>query len=468
MARRKRVKRRQSRRGGRRLLVRAGIGAALAVPVLYFVFTKMFYDPFEDSQPPFPVLVPRDVDFFVRRESLASDIVAFPRPVLLDRIGRTREFRELSATAWWKGLSWPAAFEAALTQGEAATAELPFDPLADLVGREVALVGRLPPGAEPELLLMARISGRAKFGVEALDFGLARSRALPGATLTDEEDPDVPGLTWRRLDLPGEGAVYYARRLDLLVASRSQTLLRDVLRAVQGSREASLGLSRLYIDRLPTPVSVPDRRFSVDMLVNSKPLLLATGLVPAQAAPDAAAVGPDGKVVPGPDAVANALEKLVDLSLLREVVARVELDELVAVRLYADVDHALATERHTGLIGAPGFLVKERLRDALALLPADTSGVVVLNVELRPFLQTLTAAFDPDMVLLLDGLLPRRAPAGPTARRCAGRRTCRPSTRGGRRRAPRRRRARAGRSGRRPRTRARRPRGRAPPRGARR
>jgi hypothetical protein len=241
MARRKRVKRRQSRRGGRRLLVRAGIGAALAVPVLYFVFTKMFYDPFEDSQPPFPVLVPRDVDFFVRRESLASDIVAFPRPVLLDRIGRTREFRELSATAWWKGLSWPAAFEAALMQGEAATAELPFDPLADLVGREVALVGRLPPGAEPELLLMARISGRAKFGVEALDFGLARSRALPGATLTDEEDPDVPGLTWRRLDLPGEGAVYYARRLDLLVASRSQTLLRDVLRAVQGSREGSLG-----------------------------------------------------------------------------------------------------------------------------------------------------------------------------------------------------------------------------------
>jgi hypothetical protein len=75
------------------------------------------------------------------------------------------------------------------------------------------------------------------------------------------------------------------------------------------------------------------------------------------------------------------------------------------VRLYADVDHALASQRHTGLVGAPGFRVQERLRDALAMLPADTSGAIVLNVELRPFLQTISAAINPDMVRLLDGLL---------------------------------------------------------------
>lgn len=441
MARRKRVKRRQrtGRRGARRLLVRVGIGAALAVPVLYFGFTRMFYDPFEDRQPPFPVLVPHDVDLFVRREALASDIGVFPRPTLLDRLQRTREYRELSATAWWQALGWPAGLEAALKEAEAAAADLPLDPLADLAGREVALVGRLPPGEAPQLLLMARISDKAKLAVEALDVGPLRSRALPDATLTDEEDPDVPGLAWRRLDLPGEDPLYYARELDLLVASRHQTLLRDVMRSVRGSREASLGLSRLYLDRLPPPAGAPELRFSADMLLDAERLLRLAGIGAgaedgadggaesgAESGAGAAGGGAGGAgsgaasgggrpgggpgdaalaAVPGPDAVANALEKLIDLELVREVVARLELDEDVALRLFADVDHALATERHTGLVGAPGFLVEERLRDAMAMLPADTSGVIVLNVELRPFLQTLTAAFNPDLVVLLDSLL---------------------------------------------------------------
>jgi hypothetical protein len=434
MARRKRVKRRQRKRGGRRLLVRAGIGVVLLVPVVYFVFTQMFYDPFEESQPPFPILVPRNVDLFIRREALASDVEVFPRPALLDRFKRTRAYRELSETRWWQGLDWPEELEGALQEAEAATADLPLDPLGDLIGSEVALVGRLPPDGEPELALMARISGSAKLSIEALDFGMLRSRALPNSNFSEEQDPDFPGLVWRRLDVLDAGTFYYARELDLLVASRSSTLVRDILRTVRGSREASLGLSRLYIDSLPAATGEPDERFSVDLLVDAQSLLTAAGLEFASddAATEASGVLPVARpgddaglptpgegggstsgtpdaealaAVPGPDAMVNALERLVDLSLLREVVARVELDESIAVRLFADVDHAMATERHTGLVGAPGFMVQERLRDALAMLPADTSGVVVLNVELRPFLQTLTAAFNPDMVRLLDETL---------------------------------------------------------------
>ena len=260
--------RRERRQRSSRLLSRTGIVLAIALPLLYFAFTKLLFNPFEDSQPPFPVLVPRDVEVFLHRERLDSDFDAFPRPRLYERLVRSHEWKELQQTGWFKGLGWPTQLEATFGEIEQGAEQVPLDPLADLLGREVAVVGRWEPaaaggdegggegrgegggdggvggGAGPKLRVAAlmRISDWTKLQVEALDFDLVLHRALPEAVRTTVEDPDSPGVSWRRLELPGQEPIFYARELDLLVAGQDETLVRDVLRivATPASRESSL------------------------------------------------------------------------------------------------------------------------------------------------------------------------------------------------------------------------------------
>jgi hypothetical protein len=360
MARRRRGKRRERRQRSSRLLSRLGIGLALAVPLLYFAFTKLFFDPFEGSQPPFQTLIPRDVDLFLHRERLDTDVDSFPWPNLMTRIERTREYKALAGTEWFAGLGWPAALKAALEEAAAGVADVPFDPMADLLGREVAVIARDGGGGELAPVLLARISDRTKLFVEALDSDVAVQKSLPGATVGRVEDEDVPGLSWRRLDSPELGTWFFARDLDLLVAGQDELLVRDVLRTVQVSQESSLGLSRLYLQELPPARGLPGQRFSLEVFLNGPEML---GL--DETAPDPAET-------PSPDALAELLGKLFDPALLMEMIGRLELDDAVALRLHAEVDNAAAVASAQGLIGTPSFVLVGSLHTDLVGLINST------------------------------------------------------------------------------------------------
>jgi hypothetical protein len=408
MARRPRARRRERRQRGSKLLRRLGLSLVIALPLLYFAFTQVFFDPFEGSQPSFAVLVPRDVDLWARRERLDSDLVDL-RPRMWDRLLATPAYKTLAATAWWQEQAWPKEFDAVLAQLSQATAGAPLDPVADLLGREVAMVGRLPAeeGGAPRLAVMLRISGKAKLAVETLDYDAGLSKAFPGATQETVQDPDVPGVSWRRLELPAEiapgadGAWFYARRLDLLLVSRDEGLVRDVLRQVEAGEETSLGLSRLYDDDLPEPQGLAEDRLSLEFLVDVKPLLPKA---PAAAGDDAHSR----------DALANALDKLVDVHLLGETVGRFELDDRLSLALSSDVDDAAAALPGAGLVGAPVFAARDRLRDVLGLLPADTTAALTMNVELRALLETLVASLGPDETRLLNDTIRDVARYSPT------------------------------------------------------
>jgi len=397
MARRQRAKRRERRQRGNPLLRRLILGLVIAVPLLYFAFTRVFFDPFEGSQPLFAVLVPRDVDLYVRRERLDSDLAGL-RPRLWERLLGSRAYKDLAATAWWQGQSWPAEFEALLAQVEAAAGTAPLDPLADLLGREVALVGRLPAKGEgdPQVAVLLRISDKTKLAVELIDFGAGLQKALPGATLQDVDDADVPGLSWKRLDLPADtapagagGAWFFARRTDLLVVSRDEGLVRDVLRQIESGEQTSLGLSRLYHEELPAARGAPEDRLSLEFLLDPRPLIESLA-------------GAREDEERSPDALRNVLRRLIDVHQLGESVGRLELDDRLALSVSADLDDAQAGAATAGLMGAPSFGLTERLRDKLSLLPADTLAVVTLNAELRPLMETLVEALGPDELKLLN------------------------------------------------------------------
>ncbi len=411
MARRPRPKRRERRQRGNVPLRRLGLALVIALPLLYFAFTRVFFDPFESAQPPFAVLVPRDVDLYVRRERLESDLAGL-RPKLWDRLLATRAYKDLADTAWGQGQPWPAVLEAALAQAEAAAGAAPLDPLADLLGREVALVGRLPPqgAGDPQIATLLRISDRAKLAVEALDFDAALGKAFPGATLQSIDDTDVPGLSWKRLELPADaapagagGAWFYARRTDMLVVSRDEGLVRDVLRQIGSGEQTSLGLSRLYHEELPAARGAPEDRLSLEFVVDARPLVERH-----LGAPDAAERSPD--------ALENALRRLLDVQLLGECVGRLEADERLVLSLSADLADAQAGAPTAGLMGAPSFGLAERLRDVLGLLPADSTAAVTLNVELRPLLETVVGALGPDETRLLNDTIRDIARSSPAWR----------------------------------------------------
>lgn len=398
--------RRERRKRSTRLLSRLGIALAIALPLLYFAFTKLLFNPFEDRQPLFPVLVPRDVEVFLHRERLDSDIDEFPRPRLYQRFTSSREWKELQQTEWFKTLEWPAQLEATFEQVEQELAQAPLDPLADLLGHEVAVVGRWDkPGAgaaeggaggNPPLRVAAlmRISDWTKLLVEALDFDMVLERALPDAVRTTVDDPDMPGVSWRKLELPGRPPLFYARELDLLVAGEDETLVRDVLRStvVESSREASLGLTRLYLDNLEPATGEAEERLSLEVMVDPRKLLPAP-------------TSPDVPVKPGPDATVNLVRRLFDPAILRGAVARLELDESISLRAHAELDAELAAARKTGLLGTDSFRASERLGEAFDHLPNDVSAVLTANLELKPLLAAFSASLDPEFLKLLDTTL---------------------------------------------------------------
>ncbi len=244
----------------------------------------------------------------------------------------------------------------------------------DLLGDEVALVGRVPPNGagDARVAVLLRISGRAKLAVELLDFDWALQRALPGATRQKVQDPDAPNVNWRRLDIPSgaapgaDGTWFYARRQDLLVLSRDEGLVRDVLRQIESGQDTSLGLSRMYHEQLPAPAGAPEDRFSLEFVVDAHSLVdrLTEGEHPRP---------------PGRTRSARALRRAFDPTLLGEVAGRLELDERLSLQASADLADAPADAPNAGVRGASAFVLRDRLHDVLNLLPSDTTAVVTLK-----------------------------------------------------------------------------------------
>ena len=409
--RRRRAPRATRRRGGHRLLKWTVIGLVIAVPLAYFAFTVAFFDPREPSEGPFQELVPRDVDLFVRRQRLDSDFATFPVPRLIDRLLRDRDFQELQQSAWWQGLEWPGALAALSERLTRAAADAPLDPLSDLLGREVVLVGRHGSKAadgQDDYALMARISDRAKLAIEALDIGLLRSRALPDADLETRRSDQLPDVEYRRLSLPGEDPIFYSRRNDLLVAGFDETLLIDVLRGVYGDRERSLGKSRLYEGGLPPLGRDPSGLFSAEVVLDARDLLTRAlgddmaGLTGALGDDVAAGGADDG---PHQDAVINLLEALFDPEILEQVAARIEVDGGdLALSMHAELQATLGADPH-GLRDTASFNVVERMEFVTSLLPTDVSAGITLNGETRPILRALANSFSDDVRALINDLI---------------------------------------------------------------
>ncbi len=393
---RRRVRRRRRRREkGSPLLKRLAIGVALLLPILYFVFTKVFFDPFEEPQIAFNNLVPRNVDIYLRRQRLDKDFGVFPSFEFFERLAKREEFVEMEATSWWEETGFSASWnDIAVGAREFVSNQDLLDPVADLLGSEVVYIGRsgkegLGNGGTTVLL---RLSQRGKAAHEALLRDFAREEILPGSLQILQDDPDIPSLHYWRLELPG-GAVWFHQRVsDLLVLGTDEKLVRDVLATRIEGVEQSLGYTRLYTEHLPAGPPDPAAHFSAEVLFEMADENSASG-------------SPEG-VQPSQDALENILLSLADPTLLETVIGRVEEKEgVVSGRFHLELDRRRTTEEKKGLLGTRPFDAGEALSKAFASVPFDTAFLVRMEVDLGRMLRTVGDGFEPALQKLINDTL---------------------------------------------------------------
>ncbi|GJM22047.1 MAG: hypothetical protein DHS20C15_19620 [Planctomycetota bacterium] len=396
MARRRRVKRRKS--GSKRgfiSLPRLLVVLLLVVALGYFAFTKLFFDPTEEPHGRFDQLVPRDVEVFVHREALASDFNGWPDLRLQEAFRVSAAWKSFAKSQLWQEQTWPAEVQAGLDELDAALRDVPFDLLDDVLGREAVVVARQLESPET-YALMARLSNRGKLAVSgALRFDGTLSESVPGLTIEERSNPERPGLTYSRLVTPEGDELFLKRDRDLLVLSRDELLLHEILGNVLDGGARSLALERLYAQHLPAASGAPDERFSTSFVVELGELVRVFEWQPNMLDPDR-------------DLLADIWPTLLEPAILQRGLGRLEVTpDQLSLQLHADVDPEKTRASKGGLAGTQDFRVPERLNDLLRLMPYDTAGVITANVRLEDLLTTLLQNLDPATKSLIENKVKR-------------------------------------------------------------
>ncbi len=244
---------RRSRRIWRNLLLTV---LGLAVFLLMFVSAFVF-NPFEGSLPELRDIVPRGVNFFVRKRALDEDFAAFPVPRFWSEITDARGFSavergSLGAAFRQEGLD-QAVRDAAQAFDRVRDDSGGFlDVLRDLIGEELIVAGYTQdyssaparPLARPWWCVYTRVNWRVKALHGLAGFGFVQGKlAENGVAITSEDDLLVVQPR------AGQDPLYIKRHLDALMIANNKRLLEQGQRLIDGGREEEpIGRQPAYTD----------------------------------------------------------------------------------------------------------------------------------------------------------------------------------------------------------------------------
>lgn len=240
----------------RKLLKVAGITAGIAAILLALFVVAFVFNPLEGSLVDMRDVVPREVDFFVRKQRPAGDFTRFPEPEFWGEFRDSQLWRQLQQGPLVQSLRSDG-YERVLQQAADAVQQVRdqsggwIDPLRDLAGSEVILAGyfedrtgsaprQLP---EPWWCVYARVTWRVRAAWGLARWGVVQSQAAgQGVELVS----DGPLLSIR---LPGGQVLYAARHLDCLMVGNSRHLIDQAQRLADGVEgEEPFGRSAKYTD----------------------------------------------------------------------------------------------------------------------------------------------------------------------------------------------------------------------------
>lgn len=265
------VKPKQKR--GRRWLRRSAIAAAATAAFVFLFVVAFVFNPFEASLPELRDIVPRGVNFFVRKTRLAGDFATFPEPRFWAAFSDARAYGDVMQTRLvqdWKRQGLDRSLQQAAETFDQVRRDTGgwIDVLRDLLGQEVIVAGyeldyeQQPPRplAEPWWCCYTRVSWRVRAADGLLRFGLVQDRLRPHG-IDISEDGDL-----LLVKLPGAAAPLYVKRhLDALMIGNHRRLLDQSQRLIDGGRdEEPIGQMPAYTDGAQRRIDDWGRRNAVD------------------------------------------------------------------------------------------------------------------------------------------------------------------------------------------------------------
>ena len=124
-----------------------GIFLIFAIPLIYFLFTLLFFSPFEEDFGRIDYIIPRNVDIYLSKAGLKDDFYEFPVPKFYTELEISHDWRAFTKTELFRKVSGELNIEGLVQQIKENTEELPFvNPVDDFIGREVAVAGNFREG----------------------------------------------------------------------------------------------------------------------------------------------------------------------------------------------------------------------------------------------------------------------------------------------------------------------------------
>ncbi len=370
------------------------IGLTTLVVVLftgYFLFTTLFFSPFEDDYGyDLSTLIPRDVDFYVSKAGLLQDFDPFPRPAFADEFAASRGGQAVMALPVYRELMESLDLETRLAELDQALEGLPveIDLLSVFGGRDLALAGFLK-GADwagSDWAAYGRTNWMGKLGVAALGYPDLIGLSDQGITVT--ETGGVVSLSGGALSRP----LFLSRVADVLVVGTTADLVGQaaVLESQRG--QDSFGQSAKYVDYIALPKRDDEE---LEFYLDYRTLAQEQGLT--ERWPDSSST----------EFVPAFFGKLFQRSLVRELMGAVSFGSGVTSTSTGLLSTESMTALQKRLYRARGVdrarIIGER--QVANLIPADVGLFAYVNAGLGDLLRQASLSVERDLISNLEDLV---------------------------------------------------------------
>ena len=362
----------------KRILKISAITLAVLLFLGYFAFSTFLFKPFESKWPHAVAgLIPRQVDFFLAKEDLASDFDEFPILSAWDAIEETKGWRVWSGSPEFEAWSNKHDIEGLIATIQEQTEQLPLGlgPLDIFGGEEVAVAGNFNGNGlkNSQWMICGRVGWSGKLAAATLRYPKLLNQATKQDFTVESED-GIYGLSGGQLKNP----IFVTRIQDVLVIGNHKELVAKgpELKSVGG--KDSLALSAGYRDQI--------LRVENKVGESGLQILLDVGKT-------FRAMGNDG---PWPDTKSDRfsqafLGRLIQAPSCKDVHGLVRFGQGVQVDLSGSFSSESVTPFQSRLYRVDGFERDQMLRNAARMAPADC---VLFAYMHGPIADLLAQVFD--------------------------------------------------------------------------
>lgn len=239
-----------------KLWKKLGIILGVLITLLLLFVVAFLFNPLEGTVRDVRDVVPRGVNFFLRKELLAEDFEDFPTPKFWADFTAAPAWQDLQNGPLVRGLKRDG-IERSLQQAREALQRVTTDSqgwlsvMRDLIGTELVVAGyeqdytAAPPRplAEPWWCVYTRVSWRIKAALGAVALGIGQAQLKQGGIdLSTDGDLLV-------VKAPNAPTLYCKRHLDVLMVGNNKLLLEQSQRLIDGNRdEEPFGKMAAYTD----------------------------------------------------------------------------------------------------------------------------------------------------------------------------------------------------------------------------